>query len=277
MTLMNPNDFTDTYTQLTTLLAAQERADPPRSLVDLAARRTEREMLNQHFGAIEEAVSHLRDRRDDLPRLPRLEHVRWAQAVLALPNLAFLEVDTDGLHSDAEVLRVVLLAKDGTTLYSQLYKPRRPLTERSTHLTAISPEMLEQAPSLAEEWERLTQALTGRYILSFNLEFDQSRLRDNAGHYRLTPVVVIGDCLMLRAGTYYEAYSYPRLSDLCKRIGFPLPEHPEQDAHDRARGQIHLLEAMAQGITHVPAPEVGREDDHADQDDDDPFSPLDER
>ena len=274
MTLMNPNDFTNAYTELTALLAAEERADPPRSLVDLEARRKERETLNQHFGAIEEAISQLRDRRDDLPRLPRLEHVRWAQAVLALPNLAFLEVDTDGLHSDANVLRIVLLAKDGTPLYSQLYKPRHPLTERSTHLTAISPEMLEQAPSLAEEWERLTQALMGRYVLSFNLEFDQSRLRDNAGHYRLTPVVVIGDCLMLRAGTYYEAYSYPKLSDLCTRIGFPLPEHPQQDAYDRARGQIHLLEAMAQGITYVPVPAADTEDDPADQDDDDPFAPL---
>lgn len=274
MTHMNPNDFTDTYTQLTTLLAAQERADPPRSLIDLEARRKEREMLNHHFGAIEEAVSHLRDRRDDLPRLPRLEHVRWAQAVLALPNLAFLEVDTDGLHSDANVLRIVLLAKDGTPLYSQLFKPNRPLTERITHLTAISPEMLEQAPSLAEEWERITQAFAGRYILSFNLEFDQARLGDNAGRSWLTPVTIIGDCLMLRAGTYYETYSYPRLSDLCTRIGFPLPEHPQQDVYDRARGQIHLLEAMAQGITRVATPTAEREDDPADQEDDDPFAPL---
>jgi DNA polymerase III epsilon subunit-like protein len=271
---MNPNDFIDTYTQLTTLLAAQERADLPRSLIDLQARRKEREMLNQHFGAIEEAISHLRDRRDDLSRLPRLEPVLWAQAVLALPNLAFLEVDTDGLHSDAEVLRVVLLAKDGTSLYSQLYKPSRPLTERTTHLTAIAPEMLAQAPSLAEDWERLAQAFAGRYILSFNLEFDQSKLHENAERYGLTPVVVIGDCLMLRAETYYEMYSYPKLSDLCSRIGFPLPEHPQQDASDRARGQIHLLEAMAQGITRVPAPTADTEDASVDQEDEDPFAPL---
>ncbi|HEX6484902.1 MAG TPA: 3'-5' exonuclease [Ktedonobacteraceae bacterium] len=274
MTHMNPNDFTDTYTQLTTLLAAQERADPPRSLVELQARRKERETLNRHLGAIEEAIAHLRDRRDDLPRLPRLEPVLWAQAVLALPNLAFLEVDTDGLHSDAEVLRVVLLAKDGTSLYSQLYKPRRPLTERTTHLTAIAPEMLEQAPSLPEEWERLVQAFAGRYIFSFNLEFDQSKLRENAERYGLTPVVVIGDCLMQRAETYYELYSYPKLSDLCSRIGFPLPEHPRQDASDRARGQIHLLEAMAQGITSIPAPTTDTEDAPVDQEDEDPFAPL---
>jgi DNA polymerase III epsilon subunit-like protein len=271
---MNPEDFIDTYTQLTMLLAAQERADPPRSLVDLLARCKEREMLNQHFGAIEEAISQLRDRRDNLPRLPRLEHVRWAQAVLALPNLAFLEVDTDGLYSDAEILRIVLLEKDGTPIYTQLFKPHRPLTERIAYLTAISPEMLAQAPPLAEEWERVIQAFAGRYILSFNLEFDQSRLRDNAEHDGLTPVAVIGDCLMLRAETYYEAYSYPRLSDLCTRIGFPLPEHPRQDAYDRARGQIHLLEAMAQGITRLPVPAADREDAPVDQDDDDPFAPV---
>jgi len=183
-------------------------------------------------------------------------------------------VDTDGLHNDAEILRIVLLERDGIPIYTQLFKPRRPLTERIAHLTAISPEMLAQAPPLAEEWERVIQAFAGRYIPSFNLEFDQSRLSDNAEHDGLTPVAVIGDCLMLRAGTYYEAYSYPKLSDLCMRIGFPLPEHPRQDAYDRARGQIHLLEAMAQGITRVPAPTADTEDDSVDQEDEDPCAPL---
>jgi len=178
------------------------------------------------------------------------------------------------LHCDADILRLVLVEKDGTPIYTQLFKPRRPLTERIAYLTAISPEMLAQAPTLVEEWERVIQACAGRYILSFNLEFDQSRLRDNTELYGLAPVVVIGDCLMLRAETYFEAYSYPKLSDLCTRIGFPLPEHPQQDAFDRACGQIHLLEAMAQGITRVPAPTTEQEDTLVDQQDEDPFAPL---
>ena len=58
---------------------------------------------------------------------------------------------------------------------------------------------------------------------------------------------------MLRAQDYYEEEYYPRLSMLCDRLGLPLPPHPQQDALDRARGQVHLLRMMAQGITHVPA------------------------
>ena len=56
---------------------------------------------------------------------------------------------------------------------------------------------------------------------------------------------------MLRAQDYYEASYYPKLSDLCERLGAPLPPHPQQDALDRARGQVHLLRMMAQGITQA--------------------------
>ena len=56
---------------------------------------------------------------------------------------------------------------------------------------------------------------------------------------------------MLRAQDYYEASYYPKLADLCERLGAPLPPHPQQDALDRARGQVHLLRMMAQGITQA--------------------------
>ncbi len=62
--------------------------------------------------------------------------------------------------------------------------------------------------------------------------------------------------------TYFHA-AYPKLATVCAQVGFPLPDHPDQDAFDRVRGQIHLLEAMAQGITDVPTPEeaVSQDDD----------------
>jgi len=57
---------------------------------------------------------------------------------------------------------------------------------------------------------------------------------------------------LLRAQEYYGAGLYPKLVDLCERLGSPLPEHPKQDALDRACGQVQLLRAMARGIIHAP-------------------------
>src|SRR5215469_12426163 len=146
--MLNPYDFNTTYTELATLLATEEGAGSPKRVADLEARLQLRATLDQVLQRLEDALSQVRRRVEHLPRLPRREHLRWAQAVLAFPNLAFLEVDTDGLYRDADILRIVLVDRSGTLLYAQLFKPRRPLTHQTTHLTAIHQEMVEDAPLL---------------------------------------------------------------------------------------------------------------------------------
>ena len=269
--MLNPHDFSTTYTELTTLLATEEGAGSPTGVADLEAHFRRRATLDQFLQRLEDALSQVRRGVEHLSRLPRMEHLRWAQAVFAFPNLAFLEVDTDGLHRDADILRIVLVDRSGTPLYAQLFKPRRPLTRQITHLTAIHQEMVEDAPQLADAWEHIASAFAGRYVLSYNLEFDQTKLHENAERYSLAPLTVIGACLMQQAQAYAGSYTYPKLATLCANIGFPLPDHPMQTAFDRVRGQLHVLEAMAQGITHVSASQETPRDEYGEQNDD-PFA-----
>ena len=85
------------------------------------------------------------------------------------------------------------------------------------------------------------------------------------------PVALIGECLMQRSQQYFHQPSYPKLADLCRRIGSPLPDHPLQNAWDRARGQIHLVEAMSQGITAGRGEPEQRDVDDSEEDDEPPF------
>jgi DNA polymerase III epsilon subunit-like protein len=245
-------DITTLYERATTLLHAEEVAPPPTGLSDWQERQARRALLETHIQELDLTITELRRRFDDLPKVASAEHVRWASALFAFPNLAFLEVDTDGLSADADILRIALIDQAGAVLFDQLIQPRRPISPKIAHLTALGQEHLTDAPRLPDVWEAVTQAVTGRFILSFNLEFDQQQLAENARRYSLPPLNFIGACLMLRAQDYYEEEYYPRLSALCDRLGLPLPPHPQQDALDRARGQVHLLRMMAQGITHVP-------------------------
>src|SRR6266702_562464 len=208
------------------VLSGEEIAEPVHNLTELANRRARRSALEQALANLEASLAHLRDRWRNLTPLPDGESIRWAQAVRQLPNLAFLELDTDGLSDDADLLRVVLLGKDGSTLYAQTIQPRRPISEKITALTAVGPKEVEHVPA-----------------------FDRDKLRQNAERFGIEPVALIGECLMQRCQQYFHQSSYPKLADLCRRIGSPLPEHPQQNAWDRARGQIHLVEAMSQGIT----------------------------
>lgn len=241
-------------------LTMEETLSTTQSLTDLDARYMRRRSIEEAIQAIEDTAARFRRRASRLSALPDKEMIQWAQAVLHFPNLAFLEVDTDGLHSDADLLRIVLMNRDGMPFYAQTVKPRRPLVEKIRHLTAIDPHELEDAPTLAQVWDDFRQALHGHYILSFNLPFDTGKLAENAERYHLPPVTIIGDCLMERAGHYFKQFNYPSLAALCVRIGHPLPDHPRQTAWDRARGQIALLTAMASGITDATSSSLVRQD-----------------
>src|SRR5947209_9487446 len=111
------------------LLGAEEIAEPVQNLTDLASQRARRFALEQALANLEASVARLRDRWRNLTPLPDEERIRWAQAVLQLPNLAFLELDTDGLSTDADLIRVVLLAKDGSKVYTHTISPSLPLPD----------------------------------------------------------------------------------------------------------------------------------------------------
>jgi DNA polymerase III epsilon subunit-like protein len=265
-------DFLSLYSHITALLRLEETVAPVSGLADWQARQAQRTDLSNAFHQLERMTAELRRRFDTLPRLPHPEHVAWAQAMLAFANLTFLEVDTDGLTAEADLLRITLVDREGAVLFDQVIQPRSPLTAKIAQITGIKEEHLADAPRLAEVWEAVRAAMSGRYILSFNLEFDQQQLATNTRRAGLLPPTIIGDCLMLRAQEYFEEYQYPRLVALCERLGFPLPEHPGQDALDRARGQLHLLEAMAAGIS-VAAPSVPASEGDAPVEEGDPFLP----
>lgn len=252
-------DVQSLVTSLETLLKEEETAQPIHQLSDLNTSITRRSQIAHTYEVLSSHVRELRRRMNALPRLAPLGVVHWAQAVQAFPNLVYLEVDTDGLQSDADILRLVLLDHRGETLYDQLVKPKHhPISAQITTITGITSQNLEHAPALTEIWAEFSKIITGKYVLSFNLEFDTGKLEECATRYQLTPLTLIGDCLMLQAGKHYDSEArYLKLASLCARIGFPLPEQPVQTALDRAQGQMRLLAAMAQGITDVAAPDDG--------------------
>ncbi len=254
MTTISP-DPVSLYSVAASALQDEERSSRPtdyRAWQDALARRA---TLGRHIEQLQQFTAELLFRLHSLPVLPRSEHVHWALAALELPTLAFLEIDTDGLYADADILRISLVDRAGAVLYDQLVQPRRPLSPKIARITGITPDMLEHAPRLPEVWRssEFAAAFVGRYLLSFNLEFDSGKLAENAARYHLPPLPLIGECLMLRTQEYYGAGLYPKLADLCQRLGHPLPEPPQQDALDRARGQVQLLRAMSQGIIYAPA------------------------
>jgi hypothetical protein len=247
------------------LLTLEGTLGPTQRLAELEARH---QTIDEIIGAIEDTADRLRRRASRFSRLPDREAIQWARTVLRLPNLAFPEVDTDGLSEDADLLRVVLLKQEGEPLSKQTVKPRRPLSDNIRHLRAMEPGEVADAPTLTQVWDELTRALCGRSLLSFNLPLATGKLAENAARSHLSPVTIIGACLMKRAGRSFKQSTYPNLSALCARTGHPFPDHPTQTAW----GQIALVKALSEGMTDAPAPDPAPQDD---PDDPDPCDDLD--
>jgi Exonuclease len=246
--------FTDRLQALETQLAQEQAKGPITGMADLQERMALRLTMDATISDLE---AHLADRRRQLahlPRLPLIQQVRWAQAVLACPNLAFLEVDTTGLGQDAYIIRVLVLDREARVLFDTFIHPPRPLSAQILQLTGIQQDEVDAAPTLAEAWPSILAALLGRYLLAFNLAFDLEQLIRNAEREQLDPPILIAECLMQRWMAYADARLYPKLAVPCQQIGSPLPTHPRQTAYHRACGRRALMQAMASGFVDSRSP-----------------------
>jgi|SRR5579859_123058 len=230
-------------------LQQEEQAGPPMNRTELIQRHAARTALADELSTLHKAVNTLSSQYHHLLKLPVLEHMGWADAVLHFPNLTFFVIDSTSIHQESDVIRATVIDAHGTPLFDHIIRPQRQPGQSNTMYTGIAREQVLAAPALADIWEPLRTTLSGRYVLAYNWEFLVERLRENASYYHLPPLYFVGECLMMRASNYYGLSSAFRLVDLCRRIGHPL--FPNATAPERAAGQIALLHAMAQGITDV--------------------------
>ena len=239
---------------LTDLLKQEQALGPVQGLDDIHARQQRRRVINSQFQQLEEELRQLRTQIRSLPALPPLKIIQWAQSVRAMPNVVFLEVDTTGLHEDAEIIRLVVMNIHERPLLDCVVKPSQPLSSSITTFTGLTNAEVQASDiSIVDALTQLRQIVKGEYVLSYNMDFDLGKLREAAQRHHLGEVTIIGEDLMARAMGYFHQSSYPKLEALCKQIGQPLPSQPHQTALDRAKGQIALLNAMADAVSnHVP-------------------------
>jgi len=244
-------DFNTTLTLLEHQLTQEERMLAVTGRLDLEEHLVRRKQSQQMLVSLAEYLKQVQSRLRALPPLPPLEQVRWAEAVLHFPNLAFVVLETTGIAHTTDILRLVVADGQASMLFDQVIQPQRERNQPNTRYTGLTLEQITHAPQLAEVWQEFTRTLAGRYVVAYNLSFVQEHLDENAAYYALPPVLLIGDCLQERASAYYHASSSLKLTDALVRIGYTLPAPAPAPA--RAQSQLALLQAMSEGMTSVCA------------------------
>jgi hypothetical protein len=238
---------------INSLLQQEQEAGCVNSLMDIAHSQQRRKRIDYYWQTIQTELASIDQQIRSLSALPPEEQILWAQSVLALRNLAFLELDTTGLDAEDELIRFTLIDSSLHTIEDVLIKPAtRRLGEGASRVNGITPEQLErEGIPLKEAWKRIQAALSGRYIVSYSQGWDVQQLKAAAARHTLEPVMVIGDDLQRHTFQYYHREYNLTLATICERVGYPLPEYPHQTSIDRAKGQVHVMAAMADAVTDV--------------------------
>src|SRR6266516_479239 len=151
---------------------------------------------------------------------------RWAKAALAFPNLTFVVIDTTGVEEDSDILRLLTINRDGFIGEHEYVRSLRHPNEPNTTYTGITQEMMFHSPQLSLVWNEISNALTGKFVIGYNLSFIRRRLSENAEYYSLPPLYVIGGCLQQSAVLYFRRAGWTgfnlKLQDACSRIGYHL-------------------------------------------------------
>jgi hypothetical protein len=170
------------------------------------------------YERVASTLDDLQQRGEQLPYVPDIRDVIRAQNMLALsPHIVVTEDVRLDEQEPLELKRITVVKSDGTVLFDQDFLPQH-AQKGSLPLWDAPTKHPVQAPlsvPLTQIWDDLTKALSGHYILAYNLTLVQVQLDVTAERFQLPPLVLIGDSIV---DVYFDYWGKKAL---------PTPENPE--------------------------------------------------
>ena len=136
----------------------------------------------------------------------------------------FLDTETTGLQSTAEIIEICILDREGAVVVECLIRPRKPVPLDVTRVHGISDEMVRSAPTWLHVWPQVEAALRGRPVGIYNAEFDlrmfQQTHQANGLPWR-PPQMQVFDIMKLYSD-FTGALKWQKLEEAGRQCGIPL-------------------------------------------------------
>lgn len=136
-----------------------------------------------------------------------------AKEIMSLKPV-FLDTETTGVNSSAEICEISIIDYDGTVLLDSLIRPINPIPEKLVEFHGISNEMVKDAPTFAQIKKSLDSVLKDRLVIIYNKVFDERMLLQSAklsgAEWQPLPQV---ECLMLLYSQFKETKKWLKLVD----------------------------------------------------------------
>jgi DNA polymerase-3 subunit epsilon len=135
--------------------------------------------------------------------------IRWAQDLLSRTDWVILDTETTGLDWTAEVISISVIAPDGMSLLETLVKPQEKISAEASEVNHITDEMVTNAPTFPDVYDRLCAVLNGKLVVAYNVDFDQRMIAQTACRYDLPRERIPSEwqCAMLTYAKYAGEWS----------------------------------------------------------------------
>ena len=126
----------------------------------------------------------------------------WARAIAFDAHVVFLDTETTGIDSSAEICDIAVLTSDGRVLLDTLVRPRRPIPADASRIHGIYDHHVATAHSWEQVYPRFVDAVAQRQVVVYNADYDQRVIAQCCGISRLSLPLSRWDCAMKAYSAY---------------------------------------------------------------------------
>lgn len=160
-----------------------------------------------------------------------------------------LDTETTGLDSP-EVVSVAVVDGHGKTLINELVHPAKPIEPGASRITGITDGMVRDRAEFPTIYERLREAISGKFVIIYNATYDLKVLRNTCLRYNLVMPRFESWCAMEWFAKVYgkwdsnrKNYTWQKLSTAAKYFRVQ-----QTDAHDALGDCITTLWVIEAGL-----------------------------
>jgi DNA polymerase-3 subunit epsilon len=172
-------------------------------------------------------------------------------------NPLFLDTETTGLRSDAEICEIAVIDHQGNVILDQLVKPRSTIPPDAARIHGITDDDVSTAPGFEDVWRVLAPQLAGRTVVIYNADYDLRLLDQSLTFARVSDKRELyaakgnSHCAMKLYAEYYgdwndyrNSYRWQRLEAAATQCGLSTPTDLHRAKAD-ATLTLHLMQHMS--------------------------------
>lgn len=184
---------------------------------------------------------------------------QWAQGVATNPHVVYLDTETTGLDSAAEIIEIALVDSSGCTLMDSFVRPQLAIPADATRIHGITNADVAAAPDWGDLWPQLRTLLAAHTVVVYNASFDYRMVCQMNRAVALAAPPDDWQCAMLQYSDYaavwharFGNYRWHRLDDAASRFVSPAAAPSHRALADAVACRAVVL-GMANSAASAPA------------------------